>query len=149
MVKTTTPKILAATGQTKKTSLRGASKKSVGPTSSVDTLTKLAIDGTKQYLHARKTTEAYDGYVKRGKEFLLSLLAGEQSAPGEGLLDELEDDENILRDPELSKAFDGSPNKSTPQAIAMFLAWKCFEQNKGIVTAEGVHAAFVAEYDQM
>jgi hypothetical protein len=139
---------------------RGASKTSIGPQSSLSTLKKLAHTKKKQYLHSENTTEKYDGYVKRGKEFLQSFFEEESEAEanwkaaadkelsGDGE-EEIDEDENLLRDPEFRNAFNGPPVKSTPQAIAMFLAWKCFEQNNGKSTADGIHAAFIAEYDQM
>jgi hypothetical protein len=130
------------------------------PKPSLSKLTKLAASKTKQFLHSENTTGKYDGYVKRGKEFLASFVEDEGntearrkashvqglSADGE---EEIEGDNMLQSDPEFCHALDGCPVKSTPQAIAMFLAWKCFEQDNGKSTADGIHAAFVAEYDQM
>lgn len=63
--------------------------------------------------------------------------------------EEINKDEALLNNDELCGALDGPPVESTPQAIAMFLAFKCFEQDNGKSTADGIHAAFIAEYDYM
>lgn len=140
---------------------RVRTKKSAEPKPSLSKLKELATAKTKQFLHSENTTEAYDGYVKRGKEFLAMFVEEEGNAeanwkarPGQGLSgdgeEEIQKDQNSLRsDPEFCRAFDGHPVKSTPQAIVMFLAWKCFEHDNGQSTADGIHAAFLAEYDQM
>ena len=66
------------------------------------------------------------------------------SAEGEN-----EIDENTMEDPDFCHAFEGRPMKCTPQTIAMFLAWKCFAEDNGEATADGIHAAFLAEYNGM
>jgi len=144
------------TGVCAKRAKRG-SKQSIGPSSSLATLRKLASDKKRQYLHSNNTTEKYDGYVARGKEWLASFSEEQEaeskwkSASLQGLSSEGEDEiaENKMEDPEFSHAFDGPPGKCTPQAIAMFLAWKCFSQDNGQSTADGIHAAFLAEYNEM
>ena len=132
-------------------------KKSVGLSSSLATLWKLATIKKKQYLHSDNTTEKYNGYVTWGKEWLASFSMEEQEAeskwkatPG-GLSAEGENeiDENTMEDPDFCHAFEGCPMKCTPQAIAMFLAWKCFVEDNGEATADGIHAAFLAEYNGM
>ena len=145
------------TGVCAKRAKRG-SKQSIGPSSSLATLRKLASDKKRQYLHSNNTTEKYNGYVARGKEWLASFSEEEQEAESkwksaslQGLSSEGEDEiaENKMEDPEFSHAFDGPPGKCTPQAITMFLAWKCFSQDNGQSTADGIHAAFLAEYNEM
>lgn len=139
---------------------KGTSKKSIGPQSRLSTLKKLAHSKKKQFLHAESTTEKYDGYIKNAKEWLQSFFVEEDEAEskwkagsGQGLSGEGEEEidgmESMRDDPEFCNAFDGPPVKGTPQAIAMFLAWKCFDQNNKKSTADGIHAAFIAVYDQM
>lgn len=134
-------------------------KKSVGQASSLHHLQTLAAAKTKKYLKSGNTTEAYQGYIKRGKEFLASFFNEEHEAEGiwkagleQGLSGDGEseiDGKTMLDDEEFRDAFEGCPSNSTPQAIAMFLAFKCFEQGNGKSTADGIHAAFITEYDQM
>ena len=139
---------------------RAATKKSAGPASSLSGLQQLAKAKIKQHFHSEATTENYDGYIKRGKAWLASFFQEEHEAEarwkagsGQGLLGEGEEDinrsESMLEDPEFRNAFDGHPVKSTAQAIAMFLAWKCFSQLNGKSTADGIHASFITYYDQM
>jgi hypothetical protein len=136
---------------------QGVSKKSAGP-SSISTLQKLAAAKKKQYLHSDNTTGKYNGYVARGKEWLASFSEAEQEAESKwkaglrhGIFAEGEDEinKNTMGDPNFCNAFDGPPVECTPQAITMFLAWKCFAQDNGQSTADGIHAAFLAEYNEM
>jgi hypothetical protein len=50
------------------------------PKPNLSKLTKLAATKTKQFLHSENTTGKYDGYVKRGKEFLASFVEDEGNA---------------------------------------------------------------------
>jgi len=142
---------------------KGTSKKSIGPRSSISTLNKLARTKTKQFLHSEATTEKYDGYVKQAQEFLESFFAEENEAEakwkagkagvghrlsGDGE-EEIDEDESLLNDPEFRNALNGCPVKCTPQVITMFLTWKCFGQNNKKSTADGAHAALIAQYDQL
>jgi hypothetical protein len=137
---------------------RSTSKKSAGPSASLSTLRKLATTKKKQYLHSDNTTGKYDGYIARAKEWLAAFSKEEheaeskwKAAPGQGLSAEGEEEfeGSEMEDPEFCHAFEGPPVQGTPQAIAMFLAWKCFSQDNGQGTADGIHAAFLAEYNAM
>ena len=67
---------------------------------------------------------------------------------GEGE-EEVDETEEMMRDPEFARALDGPPSKYTPQVIALFLAYHCFNIGDGKSTADGIHATFVYEYDHM
>ena len=60
-------------------------------------------------------------------------------------------DEVNLGNQDFHKAFDGPPTKYTlhTMTIRLFLTWKCFHQERGIQTAQGIHPAFIAEYDAL
>jgi hypothetical protein len=158
-----TRKSKAASGTSKPTCASQASsnKSTTQPKPYLPKLKELAAKKTKQYLHSKNTTEAYDGYVKRGKEFLASFVETEGNAkaswkarPSQGLSgdgeDEIKEDNTLLcSNPNFHRAFDGRPIESTPQAITMFLAWKCFKHENGKATADGIHTAFLTEYNQL
>ncbi|PPR07279.1 hypothetical protein CVT26_012439 [Gymnopilus dilepis] len=117
--------------------------------------------GIKQYGKSKNTLNSYDGYIRRGREFVAQFVkeqeAGERlwmAGGAELLMDE--DDEllgkvepDVSMDPDFHKAFDGPPLKCTPLAIAMFLAHKCFTEKLGKSTADGIHSAFVNYYSQL
>ena len=133
--------------------------KSTKPSSSLGELRDLAAAQTAQHVRAANTRKAYEGHFTRAQAFLASFFLEEADAElkwkakaGAGLSgdDEGEIDSQKLRDDEeFRNAFIGLPSESTPQAITMFLAYKCFEENNSRSTAEGIHAAFIAKYDDM
>ena len=98
--------------------------------------------------------------MRRAREFLSTLVETEHNAEaenrskrndelsGEGE-EEIDNTEEMMRDPEFAKALEGPPSKYTPQVIALFLAYHCFEIGNKKSTAEGIHAAFVHEYDHL
>lgn len=135
------------------------SKTADRPASSLQQLKSLTAEKTDQHIKSGKTRGAYNGYITRAKTWLGAFFLEEGEAErrwkegsGKGLSGDGEGDINnvtLLEDEEFRDAFNGVPSKSTPQAISMFLTFKCFEENKGRSTAEGIHAAFIAEYDKM
>lgn len=151
----------AVPAEVKKPRKRTTSKKAKGPSTSLDSLIKINAAGKTQHLKAARTREAYKGYLRRAKEFLATLVETECNAEtegnsepigelsGEGEQDEVDKTEEMMRDPEFARALDGAPSKYTPQVIALFLAYHCFDVGDGKSTADGIHAAFVYEYDHM
>ncbi|KAF9059061.1 hypothetical protein BDP27DRAFT_1431892 [Rhodocollybia butyracea] len=49
-------------------------------------------------------------------------------------------------DPEFGTCLEGTPVKCTPEAPAMFMSWKCFDEEKGKSTAEQIHAGWKHHY---
>ncbi|KAF7980054.1 hypothetical protein HWV62_39826 [Athelia sp. TMB] len=141
------------------TAKRASKKKAAKPTPSLDELKDLAVTKTALHVRSSNTRKAYEGYFTRAQAFLASFFTEEAEAEvkwkggsrkgisgdGEGEIE----GETLRDDEEFRDAFTGVPTKSTPQAITMFLAYKCFEENSGRSTAEGIHAAFIAKYDSM
>ncbi|KZP03242.1 hypothetical protein FIBSPDRAFT_1019175 [Athelia psychrophila] len=129
------------------------------PASSLQQLKNLTAEKMDQHIKSGKTRNAYNRYITRAKSWLgvFFLEEGEaerkwKEGSGKGLSGDGEgdiDNTTLLEDEEFRDAFDGVPSKSTPQAISMFLTFKCFEENKGRSTAEGIHAAFITEYDKI
>lgn len=146
--------------QVEKPRNQGTHKKAKGPETSLNSLIKINTTGKTQHLKAKRTRDAYDGYKKRAKEFLSTLVDTEHNAEaektskrggelaGEGE-EEVDETEEMMRDPEFARALDGPPSKYTPQVIALFLAYHCFNIGDGKSTADGIHATFVYEYDHM
>jgi len=75
------PKV-SSNGSKPACSSRPSSKKAVDPLSPLK-LKELVESKTKQYLHSENTTEKYDGYIKRAKEFLASFVQDEDKAVAE------------------------------------------------------------------
>jgi hypothetical protein len=129
-----------------------------------------AEDAAKHFIKAKKTNEKYSNYVKAASSFIKSLCDDDalkakiwsktaQSEP-EHQIDEhaeLEEDElglgdsqtDRIMDPEFGEALDGPPKPCTPEAIAMFLWYKCFHEGRKVSTANLIYSAFVNHYKML
>ncbi|KAJ7934594.1 hypothetical protein B0H13DRAFT_2227265 [Mycena leptocephala] len=85
------------------------------------------------YTNAKKTTEAYEGYLSRGKEFLEYWVRPQDHI-----------DTDLL-----AKAFFKPPNKYSATALEMFITQKCLVEKLKKSTAEGIHGAFAKYWDTM
>lgn len=119
-----------------------------------------AAKGIKDHGKAPRTTENYDGHVRRGREFLaafveeqceaeLQWMNGEDSSTHLSTDGEDEMPSDSTKHPQFHVAFSGPPIECTPYALALFLAHKCFTENRGKSTASAIHAGFKRHYDQM
>jgi hypothetical protein len=90
----------------------------------------------------KATKSNYEGYIKRGKEFLALLVEGRR-AQGDSSMDGL--DTNVLE-----KAFDDNqPNEYSATALELYLTEKCFNEGHGKSTANGIHSAWADHWDNM
>jgi len=91
----------------------------------------------------KTTKKNYNGYIKRGKEFL-ALLVERRQAEGDAM------DSDGLDTKTLGKAFDDNrPNKYSVIALELYLTEKCFNEGHGRSTANGIHSAWAAYWDNM
>jgi hypothetical protein len=99
--------------------------------------------GKKRYRNAKKTDEAYLGYIKRGKEFLVKLV--------KGLGDHGEDGKPVSKTKLMryTEAFENPPNEFSAEMLEHWLVQKCFNEDLGKSTADGIHAAFIRYWDNM
>lgn len=115
-------------------------------------LEKLQDSGKQANLNSGQTRRKYEGYVRRGREWLAGHFSQDKnSAAPKGLdtdkLPSAADD--IYGDPDFEKAFNERPNKCSHQALALFISYKCFHQNLKKGTGQGIHAAFKKYWDQL
>jgi len=96
----------------------------------------------KELSTVKNTDGAYKGYVARGIKFLEDLVV-QRRENGEDVCAE-----GISTDM-LEKAFDKPPNHYSALAVELFLVQKCFTENCGVSTAEGIHGAFASYWDTM
>lgn len=118
---------------------------------SITELDHMKQESKKQHGSSVKTVANYQGYVTRGKQWLEDIVKGSQN-------------QNIFDCPrgtpesgdkgkwkwtkyDLVHAFDPEPTRASPWALASFLTFKCFQENRGASTADGVHAAFKKYWD--
>ena len=131
-------------------------KKAAQPTDELDAAdtmgdSDLSVAGLKaataknreEYCKSSCTHEAYQGQVKRGKEFLARCIAEQRK---KGCDADLADGVNTDL---LEKAFDNPPNIHSVDALEMFLSQRCFTEGLAYSTAELIHAAFANYWDNM
>ena len=95
-------------------------------------------------LLSKNTTKAYTGYVLAGRHWLEELCSKSSTEIPHGwpLAGTPEEDPKASLDPDFAHAFDPTPNSHSPQALALYLTFKCVQEKRGRSTAEGIHAAF-------
>lgn len=108
----------------------------------VAALKEASAKNRQDFCKSKRTREAYQGHVTRGKEFLASCIA-ERKEKGIGA-----DSDGINTDI-LEKAFQNPPNEHSVDALELFLSQKCFKDGCGFSTAEAIHAAFADYWDNM
>lgn len=109
-------------------------------TSSLQTLQKVQNLWVQEFTAVKNTEKVYSGHLAWGKQWLKEVVTQgvESKETSQGILTA-----------EFAKAFDKPPNQFSVTALEMFLVKKCFNQNCGKDTAEGIHGAFAAYWDTM
>jgi hypothetical protein len=120
----------------------------VAVTSNLQTLIKLKNESKSRHGSSQNTRDAYDRSIRQAKEWLQTQCEAEAnfetprgcpkmpSASEEWTLDEL------------SHVFDKVPNRASPAALALFITFRCFEQNVKHGVAEQAHAAFKKYWEE-
>jgi hypothetical protein len=109
--------------------------------------------------HAKKTRNNYNGYVARGIKWLEGHFAPDSTeGPGmepkggsiKGSPSQLKGagSDEMYEDPEFRRAFDPIPNHCSDKALALFISWKCFHQNCGKSTSDGIYSAFKKYWEE-
>jgi hypothetical protein len=122
---------------------KAVKKKTKIAAASMTALQKTKQSGLTEFGRARRTTNAYTRYVDRGRDFLAEIIAQRRDA-GEG-----ETCEQGIKTAVLAKAFENPPNMYSATALELYLVQKCFTENLGKSTAQGIHAAFADYWDNM
>lgn len=119
---------------------------------------QLKETGKQTHLKAANTRKLYAGHVKRGRQWLSEFLEKENSPKSDTMVDDQPElswmtpecvtgEDDPYSDPAFARAFDGTPNKFSDKALALFLTYKGFYQNLGRNTVEGIRVAFKDMWD--
>jgi hypothetical protein len=148
--------------QSKKKNTKKAAAKAGAVEADYRSAFKVAAEGKQNHGKAEQTRNNYSGHIRRGIDFLANFAKEEQEAEenwqnaedGSNLLsadneNEIPTDIEAQMDPNFHVAFTGPPIRCTPTAIVMFLAHKCFTEERGKSTAKALHSAFLDHYAQM
>ncbi|KAF8514173.1 hypothetical protein JB92DRAFT_3096274 [Gautieria morchelliformis] len=93
---------------------------------------------------AVKTLEIYERRLRQAREWLKEQLKSEAALEHPaGCPETLQPSEDWTLD-DLQHAFDKKPNRASPSAVSLFIAWKCFNGKRNLKRgiAEQTHAAF-------
>jgi hypothetical protein len=119
-----------------------ANRQSRSNTQTQEHLEEIRNTAKKDYRHAKKTDQQYDGTIARGHAFLSTLVAGKKT----GFQDIGSDTTADLE--ALAHAFNKIPNHYSATALELFIVQKCLTEGKGESTAVSIHAAFARQWDQ-
>ncbi|KAF5375341.1 hypothetical protein D9615_007986 [Tricholomella constricta] len=117
-------------------------KKKKNEAAQLKTLADIAHENVAKYNKVIHTNAAYNGSIRRGKEFLAKLIAQRKE-------DRIIVCEQGIPTDELEKALDNPPNQYSAMVVEMFIAQKCVVEGCQQQVAESIHAAFCQYWDAM
>ncbi|KAG6904036.1 hypothetical protein DXG01_013063, partial [Tephrocybe rancida] len=115
-------------------------KKTQNEQAQFDTLAKITKANVNKYTKVKNTSKAYQGHIKRCKEFLASQVKTRRD-------NDLKVCELGIPTDDLEKALSNPPNEYSAMVVEMFITEKCFLQKCKEGVAEGIHAAFCWYWD--
>lgn len=111
------------------------SKKSKGPASALSSLRELKQSGKDKHGQAKKTAATYLSAMKRMRKWAAAY------GPAAGQKVNAEDADIAGMDVEFRDAFNDRPKACSAEALALYLTFKCFEEDLGQSTAEVAYSA--------
>jgi hypothetical protein len=124
-------------------STTGQKTKVKPPTHTQEHLEEICNAAKKDYRHAKKTNQQYDGVITQAHAFLTTLVVGKK----EGYPEITSNTTLDLR--AFAKAFNKIPNQYSSTALKLFIVQKCLTEGKGELTAVSIHTAFARQWDQV
>lgn len=94
-------------------------------------------EGVQKHKHAFSTRRNYDSCVKRMQKWAALYSSSDM------------EDDTDPPDPEFADAFTGAPNRCSPDALTLYLTYKCIEGDNGKSTAEGAYSAMKKYWEEM
>ncbi|KAG1893196.1 uncharacterized protein F5891DRAFT_1196726 [Suillus fuscotomentosus] len=135
-------------------------RKGAQPVESNTTL--LAINQIKEqakhkHKHAQATRKSYDGYVARGQTWLKTHFSNTPDTSGSTAKEQdSESSESLMvavgdayEDPAFREALEKTPNRHSDKALALLISYKCFHEDCGMSTCEGLSAAFKKLWEEV
>ncbi|KAG0694080.1 hypothetical protein DFH29DRAFT_1006668 [Suillus ampliporus] len=105
-------------------------------------INKIKEQAKHQHKHAQATRKSYDGYVMRGQQWLKTHFnsGSTRQQDGESLV--VAEDSDAYEDPTFREALERIPNLYSDKALALLISYKCFHEDCGVSTCDGLSAAF-------
>lgn len=131
----------------KRTSKRQAQKGKSQPENvgTIDELQAAGDESRSQWMLASKTKESYEGYVRRGKEWLAKIVEASQSSD----LVEEDGEGNPVDLTMFALSFEKPPNRYSARALHLYLIEKCVRQGFGVNTCDSIYSAFKKMWENM
>jgi hypothetical protein len=132
-------------GASKKVAMAKKSNRAKTPAAAATLTQLLSTKQSSKKLHGKSsnTTDAYERRIKQANAWLQEQLKAEAALEHPAGCPETAQPSQDWTLDDLAHAFDRKPNCASPSAIALFIAWKCFDGDllkRGV--AEQTHAAF-------
>ena len=108
---------------------------------------KIKERAKQQHKHANSTQKNYSAYVDRGQKWL-KMHASAAGCGNEASQDQETLDGDAYEDPTFRDALEETPNQHSDKALALFISYKCFHENNGQSTCDGIHAAFKKYWEE-
>ncbi|KAG1840392.1 hypothetical protein F4604DRAFT_1598900 [Suillus subluteus] len=140
-IKKTSNKVLVHPSEASPKKRRKGAQPTAGNTT-LPVIDKIKERAKQQHKHTNSTRKNYGSYIDRGQKWL------KVHASTTGCQDEESHSGNAYEDPTFRDALDKIPNQHSDKALALFISYKCFHENNGQSTCDGIHAAFKKYWEE-
>jgi hypothetical protein len=109
---------------------------------------KIKERAKQQHKHAKKTRQNYDAYVGRGQTWLkahfstVDTKAEARDVETGGDSESFAVSSDAYEDVKFRDALERMPNEHSDKALALLISFKCFHENCGQSTCDGIYSAF-------
>jgi hypothetical protein len=119
---------------------------------------KIKENGKQKHLRAAETRKNYGGHLRRGRDWMAKHFAEPDQDTSEdtmrsgftGAEPELPNTEDgIYNEPDFKHALDGAPTQYSDRALALLISYKCFYENLGLSTCDGIYSAFKRYWEEL
>ena len=102
---------------------------------------EINVMNREEYGKSKQRLEQYNQYIRQGREFLAECVRQRACNKTE--------EQGNLDIGLLAKAFENPPNKTSAEALELFVVQKCFREGCGESVAMTIQAAFAWHWDNM
>ncbi|KAG1885796.1 hypothetical protein F4604DRAFT_1573111 [Suillus subluteus] len=140
-IKKTSNKVLVHPSEASPKKRRKGAQPTAGNTT-LPVIDKIKERAKQQHKHANSTRKNYGSYIDHGQKWL------KVHASTTGCQDEESHSGDAYEDLTFRDALDKIPNQHSDKALALFISYKCFHENNGQSTCDGIHAAFKKYWEE-
>jgi hypothetical protein len=122
---------------------------------SMSNVHKIKENSKQKHLRAAQTRQNYTGHVRRGREWMTSHFAEavedtfDDTTKSRFSSGQADAEDSIYNEPDFKQALDGTPTKYSDKALALLISYKCFYENLGLSTCDGIYSAFKRYWEEL